>query len=1136
MFRKKSKQMLTALAFVLLFYGTSHASQPKFPLLWTVKLNTLLESAPTVADVNADGRDEVVIAGMEELFVLGKNGQTLWHWRTRKRFSTYPAVLLRPGKPALLFAADNSGLLTCLDGTGHRVWQRELDAPTSWSAPVVFQKKPGGNFCLIQTDESGAVWAFRALTGEVLWKSKVPGKPASPAVGDVTGDGLPEIAVTTTAGILTLLRSDGHLLWKKKIGGPCASWATSSPVIFSISGHRTAIVAASSDGTLFCLNPNGTVRWNYPTGEPIASTLSVADFDGNGRADIFVVTQLGRLFRFDETGQVLWNIDTQGRSLAPGAIVDVTGDGKLEYLLCTQRGHLMVFNASGAMIFEHQFDNRTINVTPTFGDVTGSKKDLEFVVTGGESGRVFCFGTPASVSARRPWPAYRVTPQNSGSWFGLQSRTALRMVPRNLTWNHLLVGEPVRFDSENPAPKRRMLKAVAVCYYPDGQKQQVSGQIIGKRGVLELPVHFVVPGVYRFSWWLENARGKTLVSGKRTVTVQPFANDRALWKRALHVLESTAQRVDAKLPLSAAALRQEREAFWQQQQELLPRQKAVPVASPETVHQVLIETAALNRRVKRALTLSRVVAQAARLGKNTSLVVFEGSLWDSRESARRLPDRVENPLQISRAVVPGEHQPVSLRVLNLTNRPLTVRAVVTQVDSGLTIRLLHAVASPTSLGELSWDALPELNNAHVFTVPPLRSQELWVDVAIGEMARGRRTFSLYLKALNGAGVLKVPANAHAVPPPTATVSVTLDVLPFQMAPPGAFRLCTWSPSEGPDIPDLLAHGNNVFLVPHGTIQSDSTGRVLRVDFSRLDRLIQNFAGQDVVFLVNGFPRLTPPFGSTAYRRALKHYLERMVSHLKGRGIDTVHFVLYPLDEPGGHGWKAVHRLVAFGKMVHAVNPAIRLYMDGGGDVGMIRAMASVVRVWTPPLDWLGQKLPEMDVIRKTGGTLWSYNCSYGFSRPVGANLKNTHVVGEYRNAALFALRHGARGIGFWCYAATRGDLWERVQSEYNLVYPGESHSVDSRRWEAVREGIEDARILLALKNYWEKHAKNPAARKACTRIQHLFEVDLPQLVDPGFQAMKLGLSRTTLDAVSNESMVQAFRQNMLDCVRLVIKE
>ncbi|MDP6058246.1 MAG: hypothetical protein QGH33_05110 [Pirellulaceae bacterium] len=66
-------------------------------------------------------------------------------------------------------------------------------------------------------------------------------------------------------------------------------------------------------------------------------------------------------------------------------IIDIDGDGALEYVLCTQRGNLLTFSSAGEVIYDHQFDNRTINVTTAFGDIVRDRPGLEFAVTGGES-------------------------------------------------------------------------------------------------------------------------------------------------------------------------------------------------------------------------------------------------------------------------------------------------------------------------------------------------------------------------------------------------------------------------------------------------------------------------------------------------------------------------------------------------------------------------------------------------------------------------------------------------------------------------------------------------------------------------------------------------------------------------------
>src|SRR6266403_1969832 len=226
--RRLAQRGVVALA-VLTTAATAAAGELKFPLLWQTDLQSFIESAATVADLNGDGRDKMLVAGREELFALDGRGKQLWHWRTKGRFMTYPAVLTRSGQASLIFAADNSGLFTCLDGAGKEVWHAQLKGPSSWSASVICDLDRDGSFEVIQTDETGMVWAFAALTGKVLWQTKIKGIPVSPAVGDIDGDGKPEIVVATGDGIVTALNGKGQVLWERTIGG-------SSPMVRS---HRT---------------------------------------------------------------------------------------------------------------------------------------------------------------------------------------------------------------------------------------------------------------------------------------------------------------------------------------------------------------------------------------------------------------------------------------------------------------------------------------------------------------------------------------------------------------------------------------------------------------------------------------------------------------------------------------------------------------------------------------------------------------------------------------------------------------------------------------------------------------------------------------------------------------------------------
>lgn len=1129
---KSAAFSVIGLALLLATGIASQAAELKLPPVWKTDLESFLETSATVADFRGNGREEVLVAGREEVFARDGSGQALWGWRTKTRFMTYPAVLTRPGQASLIYVADTGGVLTCLDGSGKEVWHAQLNGPSSWSAAVVCDLDGDGNVEVIQTDEKGTVWTFEALTGKPLWQAKVKGIPVSPSVGDLDGDGKPEIVVATGDGVVTALKGDGHLLWEQNIGGSSPSWATAAPVIFAGSDGRGRIAAASSEGSCFCFDSKGEILWRRPTRGAAASTISVGDLDLDGRADICLITQLGVIYRFDESGRVIWEIDMQGRSLAPGALIDLDGDGKLECAFCTQDGFLQVLNNAGEFLYRFHFNNRTINVTPTFGNVTSASPGLEMMITGGESGFLFCLGTPAPTNTVAHWKSYRGDARNSGSWFGLRQTATFQMSPANLTADEVLAGQHLRFVIQNSKAGTHPLTATAVCVRPDGARQMATTTVVGKCGELLMPVEVVATGVYQFNWILADADGRTVISGERSVFLKPFVNERALVVRALEALDSAAAATKAKLPLSAAALRNDAVRLEVEARAVRPLQEAVPGNDIMAVQTSLDKTAALVTHAKRAIAVAKVIHQATTLGLGTSLIAFEGMMWENREVDAQLPLVAANPLRIARTSVPGEHEPVTLSLFNVTDHELLVRVQMDPLTNGIIVTPHRSLGGPTSQGRITWDALPELDETATLMIPSLASRELWLDVDLGAAKPGEHQVKLRLQALNGAGVLDAPAHPHSVPPPETAVEIVLRIPNFAMVPAGEFRLCTWAAPEAATLPDLLAHGNNVFPTSLPVAKYDAQGILTKSDYSRLDPVLDRLRGQDAVLLLQGFPALHGEVGSAAYQGDLKKFLAELVEHLAGAGFDTNHFALYPMDEPGGIGWGAVNQLVTFGKQVRAANPSVMLYMDGGGELPMFEAMAPCMDIWTPSIYMLAEKTPLMDVVRTTGKMLWSYNCAYTYARPVGPNLKSMNLIGDYRAAALLAFRHGATGIGFWCYNIG-GDPWGRVDMEYQLVYPGRTKPVTSRRWEAVREGIEDYRILAALRKHLTADSGAKLSDATRDRIQHLLEVSLPGMIDQSLEEMTRGLGRNVIDASNNDATIGAFRREMIECVEAV---
>lgn len=1095
-----------------------HAKEAlKFERLWTADADMIMEGAPMVVDVNGDGDEEVLTAAYENIIVVDGTGKELWRFDTRGRYSTCPAIFERPGETPLIYAGDNRGLFTCLDGTGQVVWQAEMGS-VFCSSPAAADLNNDGTMEVIQGNQAGEVTVLDALTGDVVWKKQLEGECACPAVGDIDGNGTQEIAISTGLGNLYVLDASGDMVWDYHVGSTATNWANPSPVIFADSNGTVCIATAAHSGRLICLDPHGGVRWIQNTRGPVASTISVGDIDRDGRADLFVVTELGVLYRFNEDGRMEWAIDTQGRSLAPGAILDVDGDGSLEYMLCTQQGNLLGWSEDGEILYNYQFDHRTINVTPAFGDILRDRPGLEFAITGGESGQVICFGTQAPIDTSAQWRTYRGDNRLSGMWFGLAGSDEVRMAPENLEWSEILTGEPIQFRIINSNMNQNLLKAQATCLKPDGSRQAAVGKVVGSGGVLQLPLAITAPGVYRFEWRLDDDSGVLPANGSQELTLSPYMNDRALVQHAL--LELQAAIGSEKLPENDKGLRTaltcEAQAIEEEAKGLLLQQTAAPGTQDAFREQVDVRTATLNQRAGRALALARVAASLQANRSNHAIAIFEGTMWENRNVDRQVPSEGVNPLRITRRCVPGEHEPVSIKLLNLSLNPANVSVRVKTTTGGPAVSVFEVKSVSTNQGDMAWDPIVPLNDERV-VIPSLETREVWLDIDLADVKSG--TYQIEATFYSGED--------------ESRAEITLDVLPFEMAGIDAMRLCCWASYNEDAIEDLLAHGNTVFTasLPPVTVMAGDTPKI-DVHFAALDEFIKPMAGHDVYLLMTGIPDLGVPMESEDYVPRLAGYLDQVLSHLKSKGIEEERVALYPHDEPGGHGWDTVNHYLVFARQGLQARPGLKFYVNGGGDLAMFQALNDVAAIWCPGFYMLPEKSPVMEFLRNSGKTLWTYDCAYAYARPIGANTKNINIVAQYRLAAVHGFHFGAEGIGYWCYNA--GDsLWEPVEFEYPLVYANtDGTHTSSRRWEAVREGMEDARILAALRERLEDSSVRETVRE---RIRQLLEGTVSELSQQALAEARLGVARYALDASNNDRTVERLRTEMMDCVKLLVK-
>ncbi|MDZ4859451.1 MAG: PQQ-binding-like beta-propeller repeat protein [Candidatus Hydrogenedentes bacterium] len=1074
--------------------------------LWSLDTSMIMEGSPITIDLDNDGDAEIITAAYENIIAIDGNGKELWRFDTPGRYQTCPAIFERDGQPPLIYAGDNHGAFTCLDGLGNVVWHAEI-APVFCSTPAIADLTADGSVEVVQSDKSGAVNVFDALTGKPVWTKPLEGECSSVAIADLNNDGSLEIALATSTGKIFALNSSGDVLWNYDLAGTTPDWATCSPIVFHDSHGTPRVACASGKERVVCLDAAGKPLWEHSTRGAVASTLSAGDFDADGRADLFAVTQLGILYRFDETGKTIWDIDTQGRSLAPGAIIDIDGDGKLDYVLCTQNGGLFVFNQEGAITFSHQFNNRTINVTPSFGDIMKERPGLEFSVTGGESGKLFCFSTSAPVDAQSPWRTYRGDVRLNAFAADRSRASVARMHPQNLAWDQLLTRDAVRFDIANPGGET--LNAEVMCLRPDGSRQSAVSKVAGTSGVLEMPLAITAPGVYEFEWSLRGAGGENIATGSRSLTLQPFANDNALVQRALLAVQ-----FETGGTLAHKALSAESQSLIEEHAALTNLQAAMPGANAGLIQEIENRTESLNFRARRALALANA-ASDLEATPGAQLVAFTTDTWESRDVNHQLPKSTNSYSRIHRRCVTGEHEPVSIKLMNVTSETVSVTAGAAPSNNGPVATMFQVKQVPANVDTVAWDPIVPLRDGPI-EIPGLESREVWIDLDLAHAKPGEYTTSVTFDTGSS----------------TVAVQIVLEVLPFEMAAYENMRLCCWAQYNEHVVKDLLAHGNTVFIatLPSASIGED--GSTVSVDFVALDKFVAPLKGHDVYLLFNGIPSLGVPEDSAEYVPRLANYLDQLFVRLKAAGINEDRVAMYPYDEPGGHGWDTVRKYTAFARQGLKARPALKFYINGGGDLPMFKEFAEVAGVWCPAFFMLADESPEMDLLRKSGKTLWSYDCAYTFSRPIGANTKATNVVAQYRLAPIIAMNYGATGLGYWSYNIGE-PMWGRVQFEYPLVYANSDGTTTScRRWEAVREGMEDARILLALRAKLEDSAISEAVK---SKIRALLNETVKKISAQTMEQARVGVARYVLDASNNDETVEGLREEMLDCVAALAK-
>ncbi len=258
-------------------------------------------ASPIVADLDSDGRAEVVLADwrtdpLEKREPSGaihcldaETGGVEWVKELAGSFASAPEFL----GPGELVVADIDGNLIGLAADGAERWRETREGS--------FRADPR------RSPDGAVVWVVQE-TGEVLetragqrGSKPCPGFPRASHVEWGSAGGNPIHVAAARNQVAAIDPVAGKVLWRHEAGGV----VTACPLGVDLEGDgATEVIVADENGRVSCLEGGtGELRWCWEAGALIEASPIAADMDGDGRVELIVATSDGRVVVLNTRGR-----------------------------------------------------------------------------------------------------------------------------------------------------------------------------------------------------------------------------------------------------------------------------------------------------------------------------------------------------------------------------------------------------------------------------------------------------------------------------------------------------------------------------------------------------------------------------------------------------------------------------------------------------------------------------------------------------------------------------------------------------------------------------------------------------------------------------------------------------------------
>jgi hypothetical protein len=424
--------------------------------IWGYNGSDIIQSTPSIADIDCDGENEIVVGTNDDVNATGSggvtafegNGTQMWYYPSGKAYTSSPALVDLDGDcglEVLIGQAECPGEnncgpanLTAVDQDGSVLWQVAMQ-DSSWNAPIVADidydnqveviigAMPGDKSIYVVNGATGNIeYTFSSCTcagsaqpalcrGEVgiacSDKSRHKGGQIAVELDGNIANGMEIVADSCDEYIWAFHGKTGSLYWRY---GATGSHFHSAPAAADIDGDGLVEVVANDRSTLYVFYYNGTLKYSTASKND-KSSPSLADLDnsGDGNLEIVVGGSDGYVRAFYNNLSSFWIYKTPEDDVeTTPAIADIDDDCMLEVVVGTGKDcktscpsyaatHVIALNGEdGSLLWSESTEGGIIS-SPAIADIDGDE-DQE-VVVGSDSGHLYAFDVTGYGDA---WPSF----------------------------------------------------------------------------------------------------------------------------------------------------------------------------------------------------------------------------------------------------------------------------------------------------------------------------------------------------------------------------------------------------------------------------------------------------------------------------------------------------------------------------------------------------------------------------------------------------------------------------------------------------------------------------------------------------------------------------------------------------------